>query len=485
MSQRALKEGRERAYSKLFPTPDPYMTDPVGWSNRKLRRFLWSKQKEILRSVVENRQTCVQSCHGPGKSFVASVAAAWWIDVHPPGEAIVVTTAPTDHQVKAILWREIARRRREANIIGRITLEGKWYRGERLVDEELIGFGRKPQDYREEAFQGIHEKYILVIVDEACGVPKNLVDSLETLMTNDFARMLLIGNPDDASSHFERLCRPGSGAHVIRIHAFQTPNFTGEYVPQDVADKLVTPLWVAERRKKWGVGSPLWQSKVMALFPEVTSDMLITPNMIRLAQEKSIAPIELGNFALDVARFGDDSTVIMRNQNGHLRTKFVGHQMPTNKTVDMATMHVAPYWINDVPIIVDDVGIGGGVVDEMKANNQHVIPFNGGVPAIDEVRYANRRAECYWGLRELFEREHIDIDPFDEDLHAQLGAIKWSPTRKGKVLIESKEDMKRRGMPSPDLADCAMMCMSLDSVYDSPLIIPIPMIAGDLKHKVW
>src|SRR5262252_8229661 len=106
-------EVRKRAYGKAFPEANPHTDDPVTWTFERMHGFIWSKQKEILESVRDNRYTAVPACHGPGKSYAASACAAWWVDVHPPGEAMVVTTAPTDHQVKTILWKEIARRRRE------------------------------------------------------------------------------------------------------------------------------------------------------------------------------------------------------------------------------------------------------------------------------------------------------------------------------------------------------------------------------------
>src|SRR5688572_28358071 len=88
------------------PKPNPYLTDPVGWVQDRLGEFLWSKQREIATSVVEHRRTAVRSAHDIGKSFIASRLASWWVDIHPPGSAIVISTAPTYQQVHAILWEE-------------------------------------------------------------------------------------------------------------------------------------------------------------------------------------------------------------------------------------------------------------------------------------------------------------------------------------------------------------------------------------------
>jgi hypothetical protein len=474
-----------RAVERLFPAPDPYAYDPVGWAEDKCKAFLWSKQKVILESIRDYRYTAVPSCHGPGKSFIASVAAAWWNDVHPSNETFVVTTAPTDSQVKAILWREIRRRHRESSMSGYITKEAHWYAGNNAREDELIGYGRKPQDYNMEAFQGIHAKYVLIIIDEGAGVSKALFDALETLMTNEYARLIVIGNPDDPSSHFEQVCRPGSGYNVIRIPAFETPAFTGEFVPKHVLEDLVSPMWVRERKLKWGIGSPLWQSKVMAQFPEITNDTLITPNMVIRAQAKEIDPWSNGCYAWDVARFGPDETTGYRNQNGHIRKVFSAHKQDTFTTANIIQMHLLRHGADYVPAIVDVVGVGGGVVDNLHSRDLNVIPFSGGESANEDRRFANRRAESYWIMREEFEKDLIDIDYLDEDLASQLQNIKWKVDRRGRILIESKDDMKRRGLPSPDRADCAMMSVGgLGTLQRHDKVIPVGQITSDLLHKV-
>lgn len=475
-------EAGKRAMARIAPPTDPYVNDPVGWVGAKTRGFLWSKQKEIMASVRDNRFTAVPSCHGPGKSYTASQVAAWWIDGHPKGEAFVVSTAPTDNQVKSILWREISRRHAEAKMPGYITKEAKWYASTELKESELVGFGRKPQDYDEGAFQGIHEKYVLVIVDEAGGVPKNLFDALETLMTNDYARMLAIGNPDDPTSYFESICRPGSGWNTIQIDAFSTPNFTGEYVPQGVSEKLVTPIWVAERAVKWGITSPLYQSKVLAMFPEISDDTLIQPSWVRRAMDRDLPGIGLGCFAYDIARFGTNETVGYRNRDGKVRRVLAKHKQDTVTTANQINLQMVSVGPDYVPAIIDIVGVGGGVYDQLRSRGLNVTPFDGQEQPFEKARYADRRAEVYWKLRNEFEANRIDIDGEDEILQAQLQSLKWYVDRHGKIHIESKDDMKRRRMPSPDRADAMMMSMALD-LSPSPKIIVAKTITGDLLKE--
>jgi len=109
----------------------------------------------------------------------------------------------------------------------------------------------------------------LVIIDEAGGVPKSIfdaVDAVDALATNIDARVVAVGNPDDPASHFATICKPGSGWHVETISALDTPACTGEEVPAELLPLLVSPEWVEERKLRWGVTSPIYQSKVLGEF---------------------------------------------------------------------------------------------------------------------------------------------------------------------------------------------------------------------------
>jgi hypothetical protein len=130
----------------------------------------------MAQSVVDNRYSAFKASHDVSKSHTMSRLALWWIDVHPPGEAFVVTTAPTTPQVEAILWRYMGNAHKKGGLPGRITLDAKWY-----IGNELVAYGRKPADYDPAAFQGIHARYVLVIVDEAGGVPKAIFDAVDAL----------------------------------------------------------------------------------------------------------------------------------------------------------------------------------------------------------------------------------------------------------------------------------------------------------------
>lgn len=320
-----------------WDTASDYLRDPVGWCRDKGGEFMWERQRAILESVRDNRYTAVHSAHDMGKSKVAANAITWWIDSHAPGEAFVVSTAPTAAQVSAILWREITSMRAKTNAPGKINRAGypQWY-----VDSILAGYGRKPADYEESAFQGIHARYVLIVVDEACGIAKHLFDAVDALATNEYARVLAIGNPDDPGSHFASVCKPGSGWHVIHLDGLRSPNMTKarvighksegfgyanprypylhalmeaekipystEKVPDDLRPLLISELWVEERIKRWGgipedarlafepaelqdlvrrrcAQSPIFQAKVRGVFPSAGAEGVIPLGWVQLA----------------------------------------------------------------------------------------------------------------------------------------------------------------------------------------------------------
>src|SRR5690625_225891 len=164
---------------------------------------MWSKQVKVCESVRDHKRTTVAAAHSVGKSAIASVLACWWIAVHPPGEAIVITTAPTYRQVNAILWEEMRKHHRVAEergfpLPGKITGADVW----KLDNGQIVGFGRKPKDGDSHAFQGIHRRYVLVIVDEACGVMEELWTGVEAITTTANSSILGIGNPRSEETTF-------------------------------------------------------------------------------------------------------------------------------------------------------------------------------------------------------------------------------------------------------------------------------------------
>ncbi len=326
--------------------------------------------------------------------------------------------------------------------------------------------------------------------------------------------MLAIGNPDNPASHFATICKPGSGWKALRIDGLRTPNFTEEAVaaypalarymedegipysteevPETLRPLLLDPQWVDERIKRWGVKSPMFASKVRGEFPEVGDDSLVSPKWIREAQLRTIEPNGRPVLGVDIARYGADETVIYRREGGHVRLHSRHSKESTmltaGRVIHALRSIAAELTLKEFPYaIVDEVGVGAGVYDRLAEQNQPVKGVNGASAAVDKDNFVNARAERFWNLREAFERGEIDIDPDDDDLANQLQAIRWTFNSRGQIQIESKDDMKKRGLPSPDRADalCYAWIEGLAPDVDVEAHTTGPSITGDLMEAEW
>jgi hypothetical protein len=445
---------------------DRWLADPAAWVVETLREEVWSKQAEVLASVRDNRRTAVKSCHGVGKSHIAARAAAWWLAAHPAGEAFIVTTAPTFPQVRAILWRYIRQAHRKGTLPGRVN-QTEW-----LIDDEIVGYGRKPADHDEQAFQGIHARYVLVIIDEACGVPEQLWIAADSLTTNDDCRILAIGNPDDPGAYFRRACDSPLW-HSIRISAFDSPNLSGEPISENLSRLLISRGWVEEKLVEWGEDSPVYISKVLGEFPSDDPNAVVRyTDLIRCKQERAVPykpdellPVELG---VDVGGGGDE-TVIRERLGVRLGRTWKNR---SDRPEDLAPEIIkAIVLVEPTAVKVDSNGIGWGVIGELRNRQRHadpgsplakcrIVPVNFGEGAGRPDKYANRRAEVWWEVGRLAaEQGAVDLSAGEnvDALIAQLVAPTWDTDTKDRIRIETKDDVRKRLGRSPDDADAYLL----------------------------
>ncbi len=444
-------EAAQAAAHILFPPEVKF--DPVDWADRH-GLFLWSKQREFLRSVMEHRYTAVQSCHDAGKSFGVAVLLLAWADTYGHN-SFVAWTAPTYPQVNAIIGRELR------DLITKLHLSDI----ELMLDNTLKyrgvmrGYGRKPADKSQAAFQGIHAKHVLVVIDEACGISEELFTGADALATNEDARVIAIGNPDNPSSTFKKICEPGSGWNKIRIDGLKTPNFTDEEVPDWLRPLLLSPEWVEERRARWGESSPLFISKVRGEFPTHNINSVFPWDLVTQAGKGK--PIKTPAHArpslvVDVARSGQDEAAGYAISNGMARLVF------SYETCDLMELTGAcASWGRDNPgcdIIIDANGMGAGVHDRLREQSFKVRGFYGGARARDPKRYANARAEAAFDLQEAFRSDALKFKAEVEALlSSELVSVTWEFNSKGLIKLTSKEDMAKNGVASPNRADCLMM----------------------------
>lgn len=438
----------------------------TDWISKVLGVELWSKQREIISALEEHDNVAVKSGHGVGKSFTAAVVATWWAATHPPDETMVVTTAPSKHQVSTILWEDIRKLHRRGNLPGEIQRSDRW-----LVGDTVIGFGRKPQDYDKHAFQGLHRKYVLVIIDEACGIAEWLWIAALAITTGVHCKILAIGNPDDPSSYFAKVCAPSSSWHKIKISVLDSPNFTGEEVSQHMRDQITNPTYLTKMEAEVGIDSPLWTSKVLGEFPEIDEFSVIPLGWIYQAQERwkewnenssGVPDITQRHvIGADIARFGKDKTVFAHRYGDVITALEVQPKVDTVQTAHRLMGHMAQG--RDLAVI-DTNGVGAGVFDTVRKSGYHCLGFNAGTrtnttDVSGQVQFYNLRAAIYWRLREALDpaRGSEVCLPPDDKMAAELSAARWSNVAGGKVLIESKDDIRKRVGGSPDRGDAVAL----------------------------
>ena len=476
---------------------------PTAFAGEVLRVELWGKQQELLSALPKHRRVAVKAGNGLGKGFSAAVAVLWFLYTHDP--AIVLSTAPTFRQVRHILWRQIhSLHRRAPDALGGKLLDTRW---ELADDRYAMGLSADTADQ----FQGFHSPNMLIVVDEAEGVSDSIYEAIEAVMTSDGSRLLLIGNPTTVSGVFRRAFHEERSIyHCITISALDSPNLLAGRV---VVPGLTTARWVEERKEIWGDSNPLFRARVLGEFPDQTPDTLIrlsdvessadrwkalpppdrkTPDaqpspaptepvegLRQAAHSESVAGGPAGEIvpasatpslpshpapvaavdgevvlAVDVARYGSDRSVILRRR---------GRQVEEIRTFNgMDTMELAG-WVaaairefQPAQTCIDEIGVGAGVVDRLREQGFGVRGINVAHPARQKEVFANLRAEGYWRLRELFTAGHIDIPP-DQQLMGELAALRYSYDSQGRILMESKEGMRRGGIPSPDKADALML----------------------------
>ena len=315
-----------------YEPKEEHCSSPVLFATEVLNVSLWSRQEEVLEALRDHRRVAVKSGNGLGKGFSAAVAILWFLCCHE--QAVVLSTAPTFRQVRHVLWREVHRLYQRA----RYSLGGKLLDTRLEMSEGKFALGLSADT--DEDFQGFHSSDMLIVVDEAEGVEETIYEGIESVMTSENCRLLLIGNPTTMSGAFRRAFYDDRELyHTITISAFDSPNVREGH---GLVRGLVTRKWVEERKKVWGEENPVYQARVLGEFPDQGEDTLIALSMIEgavgrfdrgqgspsspdgmepegMANSPSPSPVEEDIqgpvvVAVDVARFGSDKSVILRRR---------------------------------------------------------------------------------------------------------------------------------------------------------------------------
>ena len=406
---------------------------------------LTEKQEEMAWSVINNRRTSVVGCNSSGKDYMTGRMVLWW-----PGlftEAAVIVTGPSYRQVSDIVWREARKAHRGAVYKGGVG--GIMYNTCRFeVSENRFALGFSTD--REFNLQGFHSPHLLVIVTEAHAVDNTTYEELERLNPQ---RWILTGNAFSTTGEFyDSHHSKRDQYHTIDISAFDTPNVKAG---KTVVAGMITIEDVEERKLRYGEESPMYKASILAQFPDNLDDALVTLMAAQEAVERELEPEGDGIIGVDVARYGDDATVVYKRRGPVARKLWKAYGKSTMETTGKI-VEILQQDDTIKTVVVDDTGIGGAVTDRLRElelpNGVHVEPFVAGAKADNPTMFFNAVAEVWWGIREAFLKGNIDIEK-DDALIGQITSRLYKLQSDRTIRLEPKDDYKKRSGYSPDEAD--------------------------------
>jgi len=468
-------------------------------------RQLEGFQEDALNVIDENERTAIKACHNQGKTFISSRYAARFLVSNE--DSVVISTAPTFNQVKNIFWAEL----RQAVVRSRIPLGGKLNTTEWRLAEKWYALGFSPKaeagsvadgESTASTFQGFHAKNILVVFDEATGIPDNIWDMAEGLMTSANVKFLAIGNPTSKRSRFHKCFSDKEWAKVT-ITCFDSPNLKvngihNKEVLKKHVDKykrlnddaskrylkaykiarpeFLTASWVVAKVAKWGFDHPLTLSKVFGEFPETSPDALLSLGDVEQAQARTYIPVASDRkvLGLDPARLGDDDS-IFTGLHGKQQIDYDVYSKFDEIEIAGISINKINTFMYEV-FVIDETGIGGRIVSIVKhakknANTRGHADYapNSGIAKVDirgfmfgeskslseaqdEKRgmspaeeFSNQKARMF-GYLESDVKAADGLCLMDESIYQEeLPMIKKRYEEKGgRLVIQSKDEFKKQ-----------------------------------------
>jgi len=439
---------------------DDYAADPLGWA---CDSFPWGQgslakhtgprqwQREVMQDIgshLSNPETrckplriAIASGHGIGKSALISMVLGWGMSTCPETRGVI--TANTDNQLRTKTWPEVAK-------WARLAINADWWAVpatamyERRHEKSWRADATPWSENNTEAFAGLHNegKRIILIFDEASKIADKVWEVAEGALTDADTEIiwLAFGNPTQNTGRF-RECF-GKYRHLWKTR--QIDSRTVEGTNREYLDEVVAT---------YGEDHDVVKVRVRGQFPSQSVLQFVATDTVEEAQRRQLpfrdpgAPMVLG---VDIARFGDDQSVIRGRQgrDGRVIAPIKWRGMDTVFSAGKVAEAVMRYGADAV--FIDGGGVGGGVVDILKSQGIRVIEVNFGGKAREGMKYANKRAEMWGNMRDWLQNGCIDAD---DELRDDLIGVEYGFDKDGRVLLEKKEDMKKRGLASPDDGD--------------------------------
>lgn len=451
-------------------------------------------QIPVLNDLRDNPKVAVKSGQGVGKTGVEACSLLWFLTCYP--DARIVATAPTKQQLNDVLWSEVSKWMNKSPLLPMLLKWTKTYIY--MIGYEKRWFAVARTATKPENMQGFHEDNMLFIVDEASGVADPIMEAIVGTLSGENNKLLMMGNPTRTTGTFYDAFTVDRGIYCCHtVSSRNSPRTNKENIES--------------MDRKYGKESNVVRVRVDGEFPEQEDDVFMPLSIIeqcgsRLYDLEENKQLPYIIFGVDVARFGDDETIIYRNAQGKLKIVEKRRGQDLMKTVGDIVIHYKKVlkeykdYKGRIYVNIDDTGLGGGVTDrlkevkrEQKLNRLFVIPINAAEKIETDSKEGRDAAEHYnnltthmWGvLKDLFERKEVEISE-DQETIAQLSSRKYNLASNGKLELESKKEMKKRGLDSPDRADAAALSTYLGKIKKYTGSAPnADALAGLGKSSYW
>ena len=429
--------------------------DPVLFVEGVLGATPQQWQRESLEAIRDNNRVAIRSGHGVGKTAFLSWVILWWALTHYPCK--VACTANSASQLEQVLWPEIYKWMQAMPKGFQKELD---FKSDRVVLKnapDSFVVARTSRKENPEALQGFHSPNMLFIIDEASGVPDIIFEVGQGAMSTAGAKTVMVGNPTASTGFFA----DAFGKNAERWHTKTVSCEDADYVD---------PAFIEDMERQYGRESNTFRIRVLGLPPETDNDGLIPLHLIEAAQNREVEPLNVAPlWGLDLARYGSDRNALAKRQ-GNVLLEPVKHwrdkDLMETVGIVLAEYEATPWEMRPSEILCDAIGLGAGAVDRLRelglparAINVAEAPSLGG-------RYMRLRDELWFKCREWFEARDCVI-PEQEELSYELSAIRFAIQSNGKFKAESKDDMKKRGLRSPDIADAFVLTFASNAVRAS------------------
>jgi phage terminase large subunit len=400
--------------------------------------------QDVGKAMVEGqRRFSVKAGHGVGKSTVEAWLILWFVLFHRNFKCPV--TANSQDQLRDVVWAEIYR---WWQVLPPFLKDQVEVKAERVVvkasPEGSFAVARTARPEKPEALQGFHAETLAFFIEEASGIEDIIFETAGGALSSEDSWVFMFANPTRSSGYFHR-------SHTSSRTSWRT------YTVSCFQSSRVSPEYAKEIAEEYGEDSNVYRVRVLGEFPLSEDDAVISLGMVEPAIGREVSPSESGIvWGLDVARFGDDTTALCKRRgNVVLEPIKEWKKLDLMQVTGIIVREFNETRIENRPgaINVDVIGLGAGVVDRLRELQLPVRGINvGESPSSDTGRYMRLRDELWFKARDWFDSRAVLI-PDDPGLISELVQPKYKIESTGKIKVESKDDMKKRGIKSPNKAD--------------------------------